>query len=92
MINARKTMTAEEEGHTVTSTANLTSGATNDRITSLAQTAARATKEQFWDSNESSIVVAQTAVDRWEAVYVYWRNFVVSSSRSVAGVYDLSKS
>ena len=92
MINARKTMTAEEEGHTVISTANLTSGATNDRITSLAQTAARATKEQFWDSNESSIVVAQTAVDRWEAVYVYWRNFVVSSSRSVAGVYDLSKS
>eukprot|EP00536_Pseudo-nitzschia_multiseries_P013716 jgi/Psemu1/298521/fgenesh1_pm.603_\ len=58
---------------------------TNDRLTSIARTA------QFWDSNETGIVAAQTAVDRWEDAYVWVRNAVVASSRSVAGIYDASK-
>jgi hypothetical protein len=63
----------------------------NDRLTTIARTAVRATKEQFWDSNEPGIVVAQTAVDRWEELYMWFRNAVVTSSRSVAGIYDASK-
>lgn len=61
------------------------------RLKSIARTAVRATKEQFWDSNEPGIVVAQTAVDRWEEIYMWCRNVVVTSSRSVAGIYDASK-
>ena len=65
--------------------------AANDRLTSIVRTAARSTKEQFWDSNESGIVAAQTAVDRWEETYVLVQNFVVGSSRSVVGIYEASK-
>ena len=61
------------------------------RLTSIARTAVRATKEQFWDSNEPGIVVAQTAVDRWEEIYMWSRNVLVKSSRSVTGIYDASK-
>ena len=63
--------------------------AANDRLTSIVRTAARSTKEQFWDSNESGIVAAQTAVDRWEETYVLVQNFVVGSSRSVVGILSL---
>ena len=64
----------------------------NDRLLKAARTAVLATKEQFWDSNEPGIVAAQIAVDRWEEVYVWLRNAVVASSRSVAGIYGASKS
>ena len=63
-----------------------------DRLPSIARTAVRATKEQFWDSNEPGIIVAQNAVDRWEDVYVWVRNVVVAGSHAVANVYDASKS
>ena len=65
--------------------------AANDRLTSIVRTAARSTKEQFWDSNESGIVAAQTAVDLYEETYVLIRKFVVGSSRSVVGIYEASK-
>lgn len=63
-----------------------------DRLPSIARTAVRATKEQFWDSNEPGIIVAQNAVDRWEDIYVWVRNIVVAGSHAVANVYDASKS
>ncbi len=62
-----------------------------DRLPSIARTAVRATKEQFWDSNEPGIIVAQTAVDRWEDVYEWCRTVVVTASRSASGIYDATK-
>ena len=62
-----------------------------DRLLPMARRVGVATKEQFWDSNESGIIVAQTAVDRWEEIYMWVRKMVVTSSRSVAGIYDATK-
>jgi hypothetical protein len=84
----------EHDDHRILSTTTSTSTrrtAANDRLTSIVRTAARSTKEQFWDSNESGIFAAQTAVDRWEETYVLVQNFVVGSSRSVVGIYEASK-
>eukprot|EP00533_Pseudo-nitzschia_delicatissima_P009551 CAMPEP_0116081600 /NCGR_PEP_ID=MMETSP0327-20121206/2281_1 /TAXON_ID=44447 /ORGANISM="Pseudo-nitzschia delicatissima, Strain B596" /LENGTH=1167 /DNA_ID=CAMNT_0003572341 /DNA_START=157 /DNA_END=3660 /DNA_ORIENTATION=- len=80
-----------------TNSRNSSSSSTNNkrakihRLPSIARTAVRATKEQFWDSNEPGIIVAQTAVDRWEDVYVWFRNVVVASSQTMAGIYNASK-
>ena len=91
--SASSTSSSSSPHSNTTTTTNSNPRRSNDRtrLKSIARTAVRVTKEQFWDSNEPGIVVAQTAVDRWEEIYMWCRNVVVTSSRSVAGIYDASK-
>lgn len=46
---------------------------------------------QIWDSNDVSIDVAQSAVDRWEATYNALRGLLVASVHSAHGLYRAAK-
>jgi hypothetical protein len=61
------------------------------RVKRVSRSAALATKQQLWDSNEISIGAALSAVDQWEAAYNAMRLLVVASVTSIKGVYGAAK-
>ena len=60
-------------------------------VTRVSKRAALATKKQIWDSNDASIVAAQSAVDQWEQGYNALRGLLVASTHSVQGLYGAAK-
>ena len=60
-------------------------------VTRVSKRAALATKAQIWDSNDASIVAAQSAVDLWEQIYNALRGLLVASMASAKGVYGAAK-
>ena len=57
----------------------------------VSKQAALNTKKQIWDSNDASIVAAQSAVDQWEAGYNGLRGLLCALGNSVQGVYGAAK-
>jgi hypothetical protein len=49
------------------------------------------TKKQIWDSNDASIVAAQSAVDQWEAGYNGLRDLLCALGNSAHGLYGAAK-
>ena len=60
-------------------------------VTRVSKRAALATKKQIWDSNDASIVAAQSAVDQWEQGYNALRGLLVASAHSAQGLYGAAK-
>lgn len=61
------------------------------RVSKVSKRAAMATKAQIWDSNDASIVAAQSAVDQWEQGYNALRGLCISSVHSAKGLYRAAK-
>lgn len=57
----------------------------------VSKQAALNTKKQIWDSNDASIVAAQSAVDQWEAGYNGLRDLLCALGRSAQGLYGAAK-
>jgi hypothetical protein len=57
----------------------------------VSQRAALATKKQIWDSNDASIIAAQSAVDQWEDVYNALRGILLATGNSAQGLYGAAK-
>lgn len=57
----------------------------------VSKRAALATKKQIWDTNDASIVAAQSAVDQWEQGYVGLRNLLMAVGDSARGLYGAAK-
>jgi len=57
----------------------------------VSKQAAMNTKKQIWDSNDASIVAAQSAVDQWEAGYNGLRNLLCAVGNSAQGLYGAAK-
>jgi hypothetical protein len=60
-------------------------------VTRVSKRAAIATKNKIWDSNDASIVAAQSAVDQWEQGYNALRGLLVASVHSAKGLYGAAK-
>lgn len=65
--------------------------ATLRHVTRVSKRAALATKKQIWDSNDASIVAAQTAVDQWEQGYNALRGLLNMMGASAGGLYGAAK-
>jgi hypothetical protein len=61
------------------------------RVSKVSKRAAMATKAQIWDSNDASIVAAQSAVDQWEQGYNALRGLCLTGARSAKGLYGAAK-
>jgi hypothetical protein len=57
----------------------------------VSKQAALNTKKQIWDSNDASIVAAQSAVDQWEAGYNGLRGLLCALGNSAQGLYGAAK-
>ncbi len=57
----------------------------------VSKQAALATKKQIWDSNDASIVAAQSAVDQWEQGYNAMRHLLCAIGDSAQGLYGAAK-
>lgn len=60
-------------------------------VTRVSKRAALATKKQIWDSNDASIVAAQSAVDQWEEGYNALRGLLGVVGASASGLYGAAK-
>jgi hypothetical protein len=60
-------------------------------VTRVSKRAALATKKQIWDSNDASIVAAQSAVDQWEEGYNAMRGLLGMFGASASGLYGAAK-
>ena len=60
-------------------------------VTRVSKRAALATKKQIWDSNDASIVAAQSAVDQWEQGYNALRGLLGMVGASASGLYGAAK-
>lgn len=65
--------------------------ATLRHVTRVSKRAALATKKQIWDSNDASIVAAQSAVDQLEQVYNALRGLLNMIGASAGGLYGAAK-
>jgi len=65
--------------------------ATLRHVTRVSKRAALATKKQIWDSNDASIVAAQSAVDQWEQGYNALRGLLNMMGASAGGLYGAAK-
>eukprot|EP00980_Cylindrotheca_fusiformis_P023660 scaffold10725_cov147-Cylindrotheca_fusiformis.AAC.1 len=65
--------------------------ATLRHVTRVSKRAALATKKQIWDSNDASIVAAQSAVDQWEQGYNALRGLLGMVGASASGLYGAAK-
>jgi hypothetical protein len=61
------------------------------RVSKVSKRAAMATKAQIWDSNDASIVAAQSAVDQWEQGYNALRGLCITGAHSAKGLYGAAK-
>ena len=61
------------------------------RVSKVSKRAAMATKAQIWDSNDASIVAAQSAVDQWEQGYNALRGLCLAGAHSAKGLYGAAK-
>lgn len=57
----------------------------------VSKQAALNTKKQIWDSNDASIVAAQSAVDQWESGYNALRGLLCAVGNSAQGLYGAAK-
>eukprot|EP00934_Nitzschia_sp_Nitz4_P003032 Nitzschia sp. Nitz4//scaffold146_size56529//31852//35685//NITZ4_006578-RA/size56529-processed-gene-0.62-mRNA-1//-1//CDS//3329536641//3022//frame0 len=57
----------------------------------VSKQAALNTKKQIWDSNDASIVAAQSAVDQWEQGYNGLRHLLCALGGSAQGLYGAAK-
>jgi len=57
----------------------------------VSKQAALNTKKQIWDSNDASIVAAQSAVDQWEQGYNGLRDLLCAIGDSAQGLYGAAK-
>lgn len=57
----------------------------------VSKQAALNTKKQIWDSNDASIVAAQSAVDQWEQGYNGLRHLLCAIGDSAQGLYGAAK-
>lgn len=67
------------------------SSSTLRHVTRMSKRAALASKKVIWDSNETTIDAAQSAVDQWEHAYNALRGLLVTSAMSAQRLYDAAK-
>jgi hypothetical protein len=69
----------------------LIASSTLRHVRRVSKRAALATKKQIWDSNDASIVAAQSAVDQWEQGYNGLRGLMLAMGNSAQGLYGAAK-
>jgi hypothetical protein len=89
--NAFGPLSPLQDYHWSSSTSSSGGGGALQSFTRVSRRAALATKSQFWDSNDASIVAAQSAVDQWEQGYNALRGLLVALGHSSQKMYGAAK-